>query len=111
VLIEHLPPESATMTAIRRDLPEEATVPDSESVDPESIPWSTNALLLASVVDEIRVSNYLFVQANRGKDSQAPPAPQPILRPGVQKPKPKIVLTRNQRMSIDPRARREAGRG
>jgi hypothetical protein len=106
VFIEHLPPESATMTAIRMDIPEDAA---GELLDPYSIPWGMSAQLLASVVDEIRVANYLFVQANSAKGSRTPPAPQPIPRPGVKKPRDKVALTVGQRMSIDPRSRR-AGR-
>jgi len=92
------------MTAIRMDTPE--LPPGTKSdFDPDALQWSTQDLLLAAAVDEIRVANFLFVQAYKDKNSRAPAPPQPIQRPGVKKPKAKKELTRKQRMSIDPRAR------
>ncbi len=98
------------MTAIRRDSGSEEVPGQSlTTVDPDSVPWSVTDLLLAALVDELRVSNYLFVKANKGKDGPDPPTPHQIPRPGVAKPAKKPELTRRQRMSIDPRAKQQRG--
>jgi hypothetical protein len=79
VLIAHLPPESATKTAIREDA-DEADI-DSPPPDPSRHgPWSTTDLLLALIADGINVLAWQNTQVH-GKKRTEPPAP--IRRPGV----------------------------
>ncbi len=94
------------MTAIRKDTPESEMTATADRVDPDAMQWSTISLLLAAVVDEVRISNYLFAKS-KSKAGTELPAPEPIARPGVKKAAPKVQLTVAQRMSIDPRARKE----
>jgi hypothetical protein len=76
VLIEHLPPESATKTALRNAAPEVV-----EPVEPEDYgAWSQAELLLAAVADGINVLAWQQTQINGGHKSPPPP---PIPRPGV----------------------------
>jgi hypothetical protein len=90
VLIEHLPPESATMTAIRNDNPDIVT---EDGPDPAEGRWSQLEMLLASVVDELRYLRYEYRTANGDKKSKTP---NPIARPGVAKPKSENKLTNDQ---------------
>jgi hypothetical protein len=76
VLIERLPAESATMTAIRRDNP----LPAEGDVDPEAGRWSQSDMLLAALVDELRRSNYYLLMVNGAKRLKPP---KPVPRPGV----------------------------
>jgi hypothetical protein len=78
VLIDHLPPESATKTALRDAMPEV-----EEPVEPTSYgAWSQADLLLAAVADGI---NLLAWQQNQIHGGPRTPAPPPIPRPGVQR--------------------------
>lgn len=85
VLIERLPAESATMTAIRRDSP----APVEGDVDPEAGRWSQSDMLLAALVDELRRSNYYLLMVNGAKRLKAPGS---VPRPGVKMPgKPRTL--------------------
>lgn len=69
--------------------------------------WSAEEMLLASVVDEIRVLQHLYVSAH-AKQGQAGKPPAPLPRPGVRRgaPRPrKPRLTDEQRRMLDPRLR------
>lgn len=82
VLIEHLPAESATMTAIRNDSPGVGS-----GADPAEGRWSQLEMLMAALVDEMRILRWLYVSANTEKAK--PKQPTPIRRPGVDDGKPK----------------------
>jgi hypothetical protein len=76
----------------------------SEGADPEKGRWSATDMLLASLVDEVRRFEHLYLSAhvkNAGK------APEPLPRPGVRKGrKPRRSrLTDAQRRMMDPRLR------
>lgn len=76
-LIRHLPPESATMTALRN------TDPDGvKGGDPREGRWSQAEMLLAEVHDQVARLAWLFAVANTSK-GQKPKKPDPIPRPGV----------------------------
>lgn len=45
----------------------------------EAAEWGTSEHLLATLVDELALSNYLFISAN---SKQRPPQPKPVRRPG-----------------------------
>ncbi len=84
VLIRHLPPESATKTAIRNAMPEADTKQAVTSADPSQGQWSQTEMLLALLVDSVRHLQYTLIRVNGGKGKP----PDPIPRPGV-KPKGK----------------------
>jgi hypothetical protein len=86
ILIEHLPPESATMTAIRNAHPDQV----GAGKDPAEGRWSQTEMLLAQLVDELRLLRWLTLSINAEKGSRPEP-PEPLPRPGVQGKKPKLT--------------------
>ena len=110
-----LPPESATMTAIRNA---EARKPETPELDRDKAaeaaaehnaaeePWSRTDMLLAAAVDEMRRANWLVSVINSRKGTKAPKYPDPIVRPGVAaKRRRKSNLSMVQRMILDRRLR------
>ncbi|MGV9888393.1 hypothetical protein [Streptomyces sp. NPDC003395] len=93
VLIQHLPPESATWTALRNELSEEELAEQADKGEPERDRWSKTEQLLASVADRVARVEYVLICANTEKSSQRPKPPEPIRRPGAKPPRPKPVLT------------------
>lgn len=85
VLIEGLPPESATWTAIRNTTPEDELAALAEESEPEKAPWSRAEMLLAQVVDAVNNGTYVLTVANSEKNAQVP-APEPVRRPGWRPP-------------------------
>lgn len=57
----------------------------------ESAEWSESDYLLARISDSLELSNWLFIQANSGEDSNDIPAPTPLPRPGQEEPDPEPV--------------------
>lgn len=105
VLLEHLPPESATKTALRNAItPEDLAAAASSDYRPEEAPWSSVAILLAAIKDEITLARSVAISAAGGK----PPPFVPTARPGVSSTstKPKR-LSDEQRRAIDPRLRNQ----
>lgn len=78
----------------------------SEGADPEKGRWSATDMLLASLVDEVRRFEHLYLSAHVDK-GKAGKAPEPLPRPGVSKTrKPRRSrLTDAQRRMMDPRLR------
>jgi hypothetical protein len=76
ILIERLPPESATMTALRLLSPADPSV----RADPEAGRWSHVEMLLAALVDETRRNGYILLRVNGDKQTKPP---KPVPRPGV----------------------------
>lgn len=92
VLVEHLPPESATMTAFRNGLTDEQLAEAAEHGEPERARWSQVEQLLALLGDRLATIQHVLILANSdGKKRIEPPAP--IRRPGAKptKPKPKLA--------------------
>ncbi|MET9950150.1 hypothetical protein ABZ135_01195 [Streptomyces sp. NPDC006339] len=87
VLIQHLPPESATMTALRNALSAEEYERQARGGKPEEGRWSMGEQLLAGISDGIRELQYILVVANSNGKGRKPRRPEPIRRPGVT-PKP-----------------------
>lgn len=54
----------------------------NEDADPAQARWSQSEMLLAALIDELRVLRYVYVSA-QSKKKQPPPEPYP--RPGVKK--------------------------
>jgi hypothetical protein len=106
VYISHLPPESATMTSIRIDLPDDVA---REEHDASLSKWSSTEMLIAQMIDEIRVLRY-FVSCFASSKGSHIPQPEPVPRPGVGK-KPKVAekrYTPEQMKRLDPRLRRDS---
>lgn len=85
MLIEHLPPESATMTALRNAHPDAV---NDDGPDPAEGRWSQLEMLAATIADELRNLRYVYTSANAGKGKKPTP-PEPIPRPGVERKKPR----------------------
>ncbi|HET8589006.1 MAG TPA: hypothetical protein VFM01_05185, partial [Nakamurella sp.] len=75
MLIDQLPPESATFTAVRNANPDATS-----GADPAQAPWSRTEMLLAAAVDGLNRLAWMYASAH-SKSSLTPP--QPIPRPGV----------------------------
>ena len=78
VLVDHLPPESATKTAVRDSLTDDELA-QAHTADAGHGSWSHGELLGAAQVDVLRLILHVLVLANGGKST----APQPWPRPGV----------------------------
>lgn len=93
VLIEHLPPESATKTALRNELTDEELAALADAGDPESARWSQLEQLTASLIDAVRRMEYVLICANTESKHQRPTPPEPVPRPGARpmRPKPKVT--------------------
>lgn len=93
VLVEHLPPESATMTALRNSLTDEQIAEQADKGEPEKAPWSQLEQLVAGLSDAVRRLEYVTILANSDSKSKKPDPPEPIPRPGAKPRKPKSALS------------------
>lgn len=91
VLVAALPPESLTMSAL---LP---TMPESGESDKPDRQWSTEAQLLASVVDAVTSLTHAYVA---GHSKTSPPRWQPIKRPSDKRPQTIRRMTPAQREAL-----------
>ncbi len=107
MLIEHLPPESATMTAIRNDQEKSGALDDLPEGKPEEAPWSKLEMLLATAIDELRALRHAYTVVHSPKGSSGK-SPEPVPRPGYKRRR-KSRLTQEQRKMLDPRLREAAG--
>jgi hypothetical protein len=108
VLINQLPQESRTLTAVRDALtPDERARLTAEAIDVGHGRWSRTDMLLAAQVDATRQQTWALAQWKRG---ERPPAPEPMPRPGVEqkRAKPKSLDELRERMSPKAWARAEA---
>ncbi|MFF1625562.1 hypothetical protein [Streptomyces sp. NPDC058272] len=106
VLIEHLPPESATKTAIRNSVPVDAMERASDEHRPDLAPWSGVELLLAALKDEVTLLRAVTIAAAGGKPPEFVPTPRPGVSPKFAA-KTKRGLTDEQRRALDPRLRNQ----
>jgi hypothetical protein len=106
VLIEHLPPESATKTAIRNSIPAEALERSTDEGRPDLAPWSGTETLLASVKDELQLLRLITVAAHGGKPGEFTPTPRPGIPPKSAQ-KSRRQLSDEQRRALDPRLRQQ----
>ena len=93
MLIEHLPPESATWTALRNAIPEEQLAEQAAMGEPEKGQWSSLEHLVALVADRVARVEYTLICANTDKKARPPDPPDPIRRPGARPRKKKAQLT------------------
>jgi len=100
VLLENLPPESATWTALRNAMSPEDLAEHAADSDPEQGRWSQVAHLLAATVDAVRRVEYVLILANSDSKARAPKPPEPLPRPGVNAPKakPRISEAASERL-------------
>ncbi|MCM8548884.1 DUF5361 domain-containing protein [Streptomyces sp. STCH 565 A] len=89
VLIQHLPPESATMTALRNAMSPEELAEHADEGEPEKGRWSQTEQLLALIADRAARLEHITLLANSSKGSKKPKPPEPVRRPGTQPPKAK----------------------
>jgi hypothetical protein len=104
LFVSHLPMESVTVTAMRKQLTDSGVA--LPKADPDEGSWSQNEMLLAAVIDEIRQLQYITLSAAAGKQVGNPP--EPIPRPGTTK-KRKRKITAEQAARLDPRLRGGGG--
>ena len=104
MLINALPPESMTLTELRNAAQDD---PDAEAPpsDPSAGRWSSPEMLLALLVDEVRLLRWTMIAANAGSTAAGTP-PDPVGRPGA-KPRKKR-LSMKDRLRLDPRLRKKA---
>ena len=100
VLIQHLPPESATMTALRNSLSAEEMDEQAEGGRPEDGRWSQLEQLVAVVADRIARVEYVLRCVNTEKKKDFPSPPEPIRRPGAapRRAKPKLTEAGAERL-------------
>lgn len=84
-LVEGMPPESATWTAIRNATPEDDLAALSQESTPETGPWSQLEMLVAQLIDAVNRNTHSFTMAHSEKGSRIPP-PEPVRRPGWRPP-------------------------
>lgn len=89
--IRHLPPESATMTALRNADPDAMKT----GGDPAEGRWSQAEMLLAAIHDAVRNLEWTYATAHTPKKAKRPKQPDPIPRPGATR-KPQRKLTGDQ---------------
>ncbi|MCX5158077.1 hypothetical protein OOK39_02015 [Streptomyces sp. NBC_00264] len=83
VLIQHLPPESATMTALRNAMTPEEYEAQARKGRPEEGQWSMTEQLLAGITDSLHQLEYILVVTNGDGKGRKPKRPEPMRRPGV----------------------------
>lgn len=105
VWIEHLPPESATKTAIRNSITPEQMAEASDEARPDLAPWSGAETLLAQVKDEITRLRHTLIAVNGGKPGEFTPTPRPGVPP--KRAKKYRRLTDEQKAALDPRLRNQ----
>ncbi|MFE2048015.1 hypothetical protein ACFXAS_05870 [Streptomyces sp. NPDC059459] len=93
MFIEHLPPESHTMTALRNELTPDQLAAQADKGEPEKGRWSQLEQLVAANNDAIRRLEYVLICVNTEKKSQRPNPPEPMRRPGAGPRKKKAQLT------------------
>ncbi|MFD7705718.1 hypothetical protein [Streptomyces sp. NPDC059786] len=96
ILIQGLPAESRTMTAMRNAMTAEELAALSEQGEPEKGRWSQTEQLLAVVADRIAELTYAYSTSHTEKGKKKPRRPDPIRRPGVQQAKPKQQINDEQ---------------
>ncbi|MFJ7998935.1 hypothetical protein ACIQ7D_17565 [Streptomyces sp. NPDC096310] len=83
VLVQHLPPESATTTALRNAMTPEEYEAQAEKGEPEKGRWSQTEQLLAGITDSLRTLEYILIRVNSDGKGRKPKRPEPIRRPGA----------------------------
>lgn len=104
VLIEHLPPESATKTAIRNAVGVEIVEESGGDYRPDLGQWSSLEMLLAAIKDELMLNRIIAIAAAGGKPPEFVPTPRPGVPP-VSAQRTGGGMTDEMRRVLDPRLR------
>ena len=96
VLIQHLPPESATWTALRNAMSDEELAKQADKGEPEKGRWSQQEQLLALVADRVADVSFVLRAVNTESKAKKPRPPEPIRRPGAKPLRPKQVMSEAQ---------------
>lgn len=96
VLIQGLPPESATMTALRNAHPGDLAT-DADATKGQ---WSQGNMLRAQLIDDVRLLRWVM-QTIHSKEGNGPDQPEPLPRPGVsgasgEKSKPRMSAAQSE---------------
>lgn len=100
MLIEQLPPESATMTAMRNSVPEDEL--RAREPHPEYAAWSNLETLIALLIDEVRNFSWSFIQS---RTESKVPRPSPVRRPGIGSDRKARIISIDTAKKLDPRLR------
>lgn len=92
VLIQHLPSESSTWTALRNAMSEEELAEQADKGEPEKARWSQLEQLVAANLDATRRVEWAVLAVNTEKAKRAKP-PEPTRRPGAKPVRVKQKLT------------------
>ncbi|MGW0468338.1 hypothetical protein ACWDX6_24185 [Streptomyces sp. NPDC003027] len=103
ILIDHLPPESATKTAIRNAIDPRELEAVTGEYRPDQGQWSGVEMLLASVKDEVTKLRLVAIAAAGGKPPDFKPTPRPGIPPTSSGGRKR--LSTEQRRALDPRLR------
>jgi len=93
VLIQHLPPESATWTALRNAMSDEDLAEQADKGEPEKGRWSQQEQLLAVVADRVAEVAFVLRSVNTDPKAKKPRQPDPIRRPGAKPHRPKTQMS------------------
>lgn len=88
-------------TAIRNGIPERSLSERLSGADPAKSAWSTLETLIAVLIDETRMSNWMYASAHSDNPI---PKPEPLRRPGVATSRRRALSLADAR-AIDPRLR------
>jgi hypothetical protein len=88
VLIDGLPPESLTMTALRIKDPGPGGDVEVEAAEPADAPWSKSDILIAALIDAVNQNTWAVFQS---QSEEEVPKPELVPRPGVAKAKPRYA--------------------
>ncbi|WP_327712374.1 hypothetical protein OG912_32140 [Streptomyces sp. NBC_00464] len=104
VLIQHLPPESATKTALRNASPEPDPSAPAPEFRPDKAAWSSEMMLLADIKDQLVLARSVAIAAAGGTPPDFTPTPRPGVAPASASPK---RMTDEMRRALDPRLRNQ----
>ena len=90
-LIRHLPPESATKTALRNKMADGEISQTAKAADPSKGQWSQQEMLLASLIDAVRWLIHVTLISNGGKSKKPDPTPRPGVKTKGKKGRPALT--------------------
>lgn len=97
-LIRHLPPESATKTALRNEMGDADLKQATQSGDPSEGQWSHSDMLIALLIDAVRMQTYVLAKVQTGKGKMPDPLPRPGVKPKGRKKRPKFSAAQREMM-------------
>lgn len=102
-LIDGLPPESLTKTAVRGQY-SDAELADMGKRRLDHGPWSNLELLVAHLIDEVAWNSHILTTANGGKGDKPTPYPRPGIAPADGVRRGRLTPEQMQRLAaVNPR--------